>query len=111
MADIHSAINAYAQELSFFMSLDPEEIDEDEDDLKDKAAKAYAEILIEANAANQDPNLLIYGIIHGMLWQKAADEAYDQDINELQLKLQGIFKEIQEIAFAKYIGLGFQLAG
>ena len=110
MAAIHSSINSFAQELGFFMSLDPEELNDD-DDLKDKAAKAYSEILIEANAANQDPDLLIFGIIHGMLWQKAADEDYDQDINELQSKLHKIFMEILDIAFAKYIGLGFQIEG
>ena len=109
MAAIHSSINDFAQELGFFMLLNDDELKE-EAALKDKAAKSYAEILLQAQAADQDPDLLIYGIIHGMLWQKAADASYEPSINELQAKLHKIFKEILDIAFAKYIGMGLSLA-
>lgn len=108
MAAIHSSISAFAQEMGFFMLLSPEELAE-EADLKDKAAKAYAELLIQAKDAGQDPDLLIFGIIHGMLWQKAADDGYEPSINDLQAKLDKIFLEILDIAFAKYISLGFEM--
>ena len=115
MAEIHSSINAYAFQISYLLSLTDEELKDAEhcDPIKDEAAHAYAAIIIEAK---QDADLLIYGIIYGMLYQCYWDSFSDDDDAEepsaeaIFAKLHEIYKEIQDIASAKYIALGFSMA-